>query len=309
LANAALAVDIDQRQEIMDFMRDFSLEITPGSAAKIESFRELARPGCSIYITFLPGADLRDTVSVAARLRREGFNPVPHLAARSIADRQTFESTLQRLHGEADVWQVLLIGGGVSRPVGEYTDTMQLLSTGLLDKYGVRRIGIAGHPEGSPDIPDEVIRRALTWKNEFAKRSNADLYVVTQFCFESEPIIRWDQRIQAEGNRLPVHIGIPGLATLKTLMAHSKACGIGPSMRFITRQAMNVAKLMTVSAPDKLVAELAGYKARDPRCGIRGAHVFPLGGFKKSADWAYAVSDGRLAFHAGHPGFSVPNPA
>src|SRR6185436_6677023 len=98
----------------------------------------------------------------------------------------------------------------------------------------------------------------------------------TQFCFEPEPIIKWDRLIQAEGNILPIRIGIPGLATLKTLMAHAKACGIGPSMRFITRQAMNVAKLLTVSAPDKLVTALAAYQASDPRCGIKGVHIFPL---------------------------------
>jgi methylenetetrahydrofolate reductase (NADPH) len=193
--------------------------------------------------------------------------------------------------------------------VGEITDTMQLLATGLLDKHGIKKIGIAGHPEGSPDIPDEAIKQALAWKNDFAKRTDAEMYVVTQFCFESEPIIEWDRRIQAEGNRLPVHIGIPGLATVKTLMAHARACGIGPSMRFITRQAMNVAKLLTVSAPDQLVAELAAYKASDPRCGIQSAHVFPLGGLKKSADWAYAIADGNFAFDAKSGGFCIALPS
>src|SRR5947207_890592 len=111
---------------------------------------------------------------------------------------------------------------------------MQVLATGLLDRYGIRKIGVAGHPEGSPDITDEAIAQALRWKNDFAERTDADIYLVTQFCFEADPIIRWDKRIRAEGNRLPIHVGIPGLATLKTLMAHAKACGIGPSMRFIT---------------------------------------------------------------------------
>lgn len=302
---AALAVQDDQHQQIRDFMSGFSLETTPGSAAKIRGFREHIRAGDSVYITHLHGADFNDTIDVAARLRREGFDPVPHVAARSIPSRRFLEAGLQRLRDEAGVTQVLLIAGAVDTPLGEFSDTMQVLETGLLDKYGVSRIGVAGHPEGSPDIPDEAIRQALRWKNDFARRSAAAFHIVTQFCFEPEPIIRWDRAIQAEGNTLPIHIGIPGLATIKTLLAHARACGIGPSMRVLTRQAMDIAKILTVAAPDKLVAALAAYQATHPACGIRGVHMYPLGGLKKTADWAYAVADGRFWVHPDGKGFSL----
>jgi methylenetetrahydrofolate reductase (NADPH) len=305
MVQAAVEVIEDQKQAIRDFMASFTLETTPGAAAKVPDFREHMRKGCTVYITFLPGSDFADTVAVARRLRAEGFNPVPHFAARSIPSKAFFEDNLKRLKEEADVSQVLLIGGAVPSPLGEFSDSMQLLATGLLDKYNIKRIGVAGHPEGSPDIPDEAIKHALKWKNDFANRTDAQMYVVTQFCFENEPIIKWDKQIQAEGNRLPIYIGVPGLATIKTLLAHAKACGIGPSMRFITRQAMNVTKLLTVSAPDKLVTALASYKSSDPNCGIDGVHVYPLGGLKKSAAWAYAVADGRFSFGNDGDGFIV----
>ncbi len=302
---AALAVQDDQHQHIRDFMSGFSLETTPSSAAKIPDFRAHVRTGDSIYITFLHGADFDDTIDVAARLRREGFDPVPHIAARSIPSRRFLEEGLQRLRDEARVEQVLLIAGAVDTPLGEFNNTMQVLETGLLDKYGVTRIGVAGHPEGSPDIPDAMIEQALRWKNDFARRSDAKFHIVTQFCFEPEPIIRWDRAIQAEGNTLPIHIGIPGLATIKTLLAHARACGIGPSMRVLTRQAMDIAKILSVAAPDKLVTALAAYQASHPACGIRGVHMYPLGGLKKTADWAYAVADGRFWVHPDGKGFSL----
>jgi methylenetetrahydrofolate reductase (NADPH) len=289
-------------------MAGFSLETTPGSAAKVPDFREHVRQGTAVYITFLPGSDFNDTIAVARRLRDEGFNPVPHFAARSIANKDALESNLRRAVEEAGVRQVLLIGGAIPEPLGEFSDTMQLLSTGLFDKYRIEKIGVAGHPEGSPDIPEEAVKQALRWKNDFATRTDAEMYIVTQFCFEAAPIIKWDQHLQAEGNRLPIHIGVPGLATIKTLMAHAKACGIGPSMRFITRQAMNVAKLLTVSAPDTLVADLAAYQGRDRSCGIQGVHMYPLGGLKKSAEWSYAVADGRFEFNTGGSGFAVEMP-
>ena len=293
------------RQWIIDLLSGFTTETTPGAAGKIADYRAHLRPGATVSVTFLPGSDFADTVAVAARLRREGFNPVPHLAARSIPSRAFLEEGLVRLVGDAGVDQALLIGGGLDRPLGEFSDTMQLLDTGLFDKHGIARLGVAGHPEGSPDIADAQTRAALAWKNAFAERTGASLYVVTQFCFEAAPVIAWDKRIQAEGNRLPVHVGLPGLATLKALIGHARACGVGPSMRYLTRQARNVAKLLTVSAPDRLVTALATYRATDPGCGIRGVHLYPLGGLKKSARWAQAVVDGRFEMREDGEGFEV----
>lgn len=309
MAQAALSSAYDARPDISRFMSDFTLETTPASAAKIANFRELVRPGTPVYITFLPGSDFNDTIALAKRLRSEGIEPVPHFAARSLPDLAFVESSLARLRDEAGVTRVLLIGGAVPKPVGSLTDTMQLLESGLFDKYGIRQVGLAGHPEGSPDISDEGIRKALAWKNAFQQRTDAKLYLVTQFCFQAAPIIAWDKRIRAEGNHLPIHVGIPGLATIKTLIGHAKACGIGPSMVFLTKHALNVAKLLTVSAPDGLVADLAAYKASDPHCGIEGVHMYPLGGLKKSAEWSYAVVDGRFTMNAGNDGFEVMMPA
>jgi methylenetetrahydrofolate reductase (NADPH) len=127
MVRAALAVYPDQRQEIIDFMSGFSLETTPASAIKVPDFREHVRQGDDVYITFLPGSSFEETITVAKRLRLEGFNPVPHLAARGIADRNAFERTLRRLRDEAAVSKVLLIGGDIAEPVGEFSDTMQLL--------------------------------------------------------------------------------------------------------------------------------------------------------------------------------------
>ena len=296
---------IDPQQNIIDFLADFTAETTPFSAAKVDDFREILRPGTTVFITFLPGSDFEDTISIAARLKKEGLNPVPHLAARSIPDAAFLDEGLRRLRGEADIDEVLTIAGAVDQPLGAFSDSMQVLETGLLDKHGIKRVGVAGHPEGSPDMPDEAIAAALTWKNDFANRSGADVYIVTQFCFEAEPIIAWDKAIRAAGNALPIRIGVPGLATIKTLLNYAKACGIGNSMMFLKKQARNVAKLMNVSAPDKLLVDLANYKSTDPDCGLIGCHMYPLGGVKKTAKWTYAVVDGEFSMNPKGGGFSL----
>ncbi len=288
---------MDIKRSIQTLFDGFSAETTPGSAAKISDFRDYLRKGTSVYITFLPGSDFQSTVAVAKRLRDEGFIPIPHFAARSIKNKNTFESHLAQAVNEAGVDRVLCIAGAVDKPVGEFTDSTQLLATGLFDKYGIQKIAVAGHPEGSPDMSDASIMKALKWKNSFKEQTDAALYVVTQFAFEATPIIRWDKMIQMEGNRLPIHIGIPGLATLKTLLMHAKACGIGSSMKVLTKQAKNITKLMTVNTPDQLVYQLGQYRATDPHCGITGVHMYPLGGLRRSAQWSHAVHDGRFVLN------------
>jgi len=287
-------MEADIKQSIAGFMANYSCETTPAAARKIGRFGDYLKPGTSVFITFLPGSDFSETLETARNLKSEGFVPVPHIAARGISSKAALADSLKQLVGEAGVNQVLLIGGGLDTPIGEFSDTMQLLETGIFDHYGITHINVAGHPEGSPDIRDEDILKALAWKNDFAQRTGARVEIVTQFCFDAAPIIAWDKAIQAQGNTLPIRIGLPGLATIKTLIAYAKSCGVGNSMRFLTRQARNVTKLLSVSAPDKLVADLAAYKASDPACGIVSAHMFPLGGLKRTTAWSNAVADGRF---------------
>jgi methylenetetrahydrofolate reductase (NADPH) len=285
---------MQEHENIRRFMAGCTVEVTPGGARKIDSFRAILKEGTTVYVTFLPGSDFADTVECVQRLSAEGMNPVPHLAARSIPSKQFLEENLKQLQAETNVREALLIGGGVTHPVGEFDSTIQVLQTDLLQKYGIRKVGVAGHPEGSPDIPPAEVTRALLEKNAWAKQNDVEMYITTQFVFEAAPVIEWDKRIRAEGNELPIHIGIPGLATIKTLLRHAQACGVGPSMRFLTRQAANIARLMTTQAPDQLVRDLASYQANDPECGINLVHLYPLGGLEKSVAWMYAVQNGEF---------------
>ena len=236
---------------IAGFLSDFTIETTPGSATKIPDYREHLREGTKVAVTFLPGSDFADTVKTSKKLKDEGMVPMPHFAARSIPSKDAFADYLKQLQDDVGIAHVVALAGAVEKPLGPYDSSMALLETGLFEEHGIQTIGIAGHPEGSPDISDSDLANALTWKNAYAKTSGAKLYIVTQFCFEAEPILAWEKRIRDAGNALPIHIGLPGLATIKTLVNHARACGIGPSMNFLVRQARNVAKLMTVNAPDK----------------------------------------------------------
>ena len=273
---------------------NWSIEVTPTGATKIESFRDCLAPGTSVNVTFLPGSDPRDTIAVAERLHNDGMRPVPHLAARSLQNADQLEELLSAFTARCGVEEVLCIGGGVDDPVGDFTATMEVLETGIIQKHGIRQIGVAGHPEGSPDISEDEVAEALAAKNDLAARDGLDLYIETQFCFEADIVLDWERRARAAGNRLPIRIGIPGPATIKTLCRLAQISGIGPSMRFISKQARNVAKLMTVQSPHLLIAGLAEGMAADKECLIRHFHYYPFGGFARTAAYAGAIAEGRI---------------
>lgn len=278
-------------------IQGYSIETTPGAATKIPDYRYILPAGKTVYVTLLPGSTIDDTVSICIRLAAEGFNPVPHYAARQIPNRKKLSDSLQRFQQETGGTQVLVLAGSANRPVGDYENSMQLLETGIFDKMGITRIGVAGHPEGNPDIAQPLIEDALRWKNGFAERTDAQMYIVTQFCFEAKAVIEWERALIDLGNTLPVHIGVPGVATLGTLLKHAKACGVGPSMKFLKKQAKSASKMLVNSTPERLLRDLAAYRTQNSNTIIEQLHVYPLGGLRKSAEWFQRLQSEAQSHH------------
>lgn len=295
----------DLKAAVQALCQGYSTEVTPASAAKIASFRDLLPAGTDVYITCLPGSDYRDTVALAVRLRKEGFNPVPHVAARSIADQAMLDDYLARSVGEANVTQVLAIAGAPSTQAGEFADSMQLLETGLFEKHGIGRIGVAGHPENCNCCTESALWDALHRKAAYAARTGVEVHIVTQFAFEAAPFIAYDRALRSAGIGLPLHVGMPGVASLKTLIGYAMSCGVGNSINFLKRQAANVTKLLLPSAPDKLLVELARHVMSEPQTQIAKLHYFTLGGLAKSARWVNAINEGRFELSRDRVGLKV----
>lgn len=274
--------------EIASFLTDYSIEVMPRTAANVEDFRALLPAGTRVYIAHIEGTPIEEMVATAARLRREGFEPMPHFPARIIASRAMLADWINRYKAEADVKQALLLAGGVAKPAGEFESSMQLIESGAFD--GFERLHVAGHPEGNKDIDpdgsDRNVMEALRWKQKFADSTDAKMALATQFCFDAKPVIAWVDRLAAEGIRIPVHIGIAGPAKLQTLIKFAIACGVGPSLKVLQKRAMDVTKLLLPYEPTDVVAALAAHKAKNPDFGIEAVHFFPLGGIKTNATWA-----------------------
>jgi len=262
----------------------FSIEATPKQLERVGALDLLLPAGTVVYVPFLPRAAMADTADACRRLTAQGLRPVPHLTARSLTNRQKLIESLSRL-ADSGAESLLLIAGDRRRAAGPFKSTLDVLDTGLLQEYGFRGIGVAGHPEGHTAADPEVLNDALRRKAAYARESESAMWIVTQFAFSGAPVISWLERVRDEGLDLPVRIGVPGPAKVQTLLRYAVQCGVAASSHMLARRPGAVSRLLGRWTPDEMVAELALRSVASPKLPIAGIHVFPFGGLLQSIDY------------------------
>ena len=280
---------------LKEFLTDFSIEVMPRTAAKIESFKEILPKNTRVYIAHIEGVPIKEMVQTAKRISSEGFNVMPHFPARIIKDKSTLEEWINMYQGEAGINQALLLAGGVDKPHGTFESSMQLVETELFERYNFKNLHFAGHPEGNKDIDkdgsNKNVDEALLWKQKFNERSDIDIAITTQFCFEAEPVIEWANSLTTNGINIPIHIGVAGPAKLQTLIKFSIACGVGPSLKVLQKRAKDVKKLLLPFDPNDFLETLANHKKENPKFNVSNIHFFPLGGINTNASWIKNVTN------------------
>ena len=271
------------------FLKNLSVEITPRQIEKLPLLQERLPEGTPIFIALIDPADVAGQLAAVTALRKAGLEPIPHVPARFVLDEKDLENRIGALAGDAGVTQMLVLGGGAPTPMGKFDAAIQLLQTDVFQKNGVKRIGVAGHPEGNADITkvhgEAVLLKALGEKQAWLKANNIAGFIATQFLFEAAPVAYWASMLRDNGIDLPIHVGIPGPATIKTLVKYAAMCGVGNSARFIRKQALNITKLLTVNTPDEFIEQLAVLHFDRPELGIAAPHLYPFGGFDKMFEW------------------------
>jgi methylenetetrahydrofolate reductase (NADPH) len=274
---------------LKDFLVNFSIEVMPSTAAKIESFKDILPINTRIYIAHIEGVPIEEMIQTAKRLQSEGFSVMPHFPARIIKNKSTLEEWITKYQDEASIDQALLLAGGVTNPHGIFENSMQLVETELFNKYNFKNLHFAGHPEGNKDIDFDGstnnVDEALLWKQKFNERTDIEVALTTQFCFEADPVIKWADSMIEKGINIPIHIGVAGPAKLQTLIKFSIACGVGPSLKVLQKRAKDVKKLLLPFDPNDFLETLAQHKKENPKFNITNIHFFPLGGINTSADW------------------------
>ena len=273
-----------------------SIETTPNVYTKYGHFSDLVSKDCNIYVTFLPEEDINKVIDTTKKLRLEGYGVIPHLPARTIANHNDLEKYIRALSEDCGCSKILVIGGGGNQK-GKITSSIEILETDLLSKYNFKEVGLAGHPEGNPDVKQQDLDNAIVQKNQFSNKADFKMYLATQFFFEAKSLKKWELHLMSLNNKLEIHAGIPGPATLKTLLSYATSCGIGNSIRFLSKQALNITKLATTRSPDKLIYDLAGYQLENPGTKLKKIHFYAFGGIKKTSDWLKNVNKPDLTYN------------
>ncbi len=233
----------------------FSLEIGPKS--ELDTL-----PGLKdVYITMLPGGDYKETAEQAVKLVKKGFNPVPHFPARSIKDEGQLKEYIS-ICKDGGVTQALVIGGG-REPLGSFDSSFQLLETGYFEKM---KIGIAGHPEGSPDISDSDLEKAMKDKKPYAD------YIVTQWLLDPKLIIDFISK-----QTVPVHVGITGPLKITSLIKFANIVGAKNSLNFLKSNFSKALDLLKPKDPNELIGKVKDF--------TNHFHIYTFGGLKETNKW------------------------
>ena len=214
-----------------------------------------------VYITMLPGNDFKEVASKASELVKSGFNPVPHFPARSIKNLQELKDYVNRCK-EGGVKQALVIGGS-TQPIGDFHCSLQLLETGLFEGF---KIGIAGHPDGSPDISDSDLEKAMINKKPFAD------YIVTQWLLDADCISKFISK-----QSLPVHVGITGPLKISSLLKFANIVGAKNSLNFLKSNMTKAVDLFKPRDPNDIIEKLKG--------STDNFHIYTFGGLKEANKW------------------------
>ena len=275
----------------------YSLEMTGKDVPGLLEAKDSIPAGTKINVTFLGNEDLEMRVAAAKAVRELGFVPVPHISARRLASRKQLEEFLSRLQDVGATEHVFVVGGDPTIPEGPYEDSYDVIRTGLLLDYGVKEVSIAGYPEGHPDISDEALWRALDEKSLSLAQQGLDATILTQFAFDTDPVLAWIDAVRVRGINSTIRIGTPGPAGIKRLLGFARRFGIGANAMIVKKYGFSLTNLMGTAGPDTFVTDLSalladapGRSASDARSSADSesvkVHFYTFGGLLDTSEWA-----------------------
>jgi methylenetetrahydrofolate reductase (NADPH) len=283
-------------------MRAASVEITPSEQKNLPELRELLAKGTSVFISHVPKVTLAQVVKSALAVQDAGFQATPHILARRISYPENLRAALSELVANG-VEQMLLVAGDSEYVAGEFDSTLDVLSSGILEKSGIKRIGVAGYPEGQRGIGRTLLSNALKAKQVFSDRTGIPLFIVTQFGFNGNALKDWETELARLDVRLPVRAGIAGPAPLSKLIKFAMLCGIGASLRTVMRNLSALSGIADIATtPEQHLMRLMQLPSSTR---VVAPHFFSFGGAVETARWIDRVAAGDFVIDSAEAGFRV----
>ncbi|WP_165143279.1 methylenetetrahydrofolate reductase [Microbacterium endophyticum] len=260
--------------------------MTGKDVAGLEEARDSIPAGTKINVTFLGNEDLDMRVAAAKAVKDMGFIPVPHISARRLSSEAQLEEFLARLQEVGATEHVFAVGGDPAEPEGPYPDSLSVIRSGILQKYGVKEVSIAGYPEGHPDIAEDVLWRHLEDKSAALAEQGLKAVILTQFSFDTDPVTAWITEVRKRGIQSEIRIGTPGPAGIKRLIGFARRFGIGANAMIVKKYGFSLTNLMGTAGPDRFVGDLAALLAENSAAGSVKLHFYTFGGLLATSRWA-----------------------
>lgn len=277
------------RDAIAALARNATVEMTWHDVGELARCRSFLAPETAVFASHLPSQSWRQTLDTCVAIRRHGFEPVPHIPVRRLAGRMELERLIEDLVREARVTRALVIAGDTPKPEGPYAATLDALSTGVFAANGIRRIFVAGHPEGHPILGENELRRAERDKVAFAVSHELEVAFLTQFFFEAAPFLVWARRLRSQGIGVRLVAGLAGPARVSTLFKYALRCGVGASIRTLGSRPAQISGLFGERDPMPIVRTIAAERAAGNLDNV-GIHLFSFGGLERTCAWLRALA-------------------
>ena len=251
-------------------------------------------PGTRLHVGFLDSEDMAMRVATVRAITQCGFVAVPIIAARRLESERMLRDYLAALRTVGGFGSVMVVGGDPALPRGPYPDAGSVIGSGILDEHGVREVVVAGHPGGHPAVADgAVLWQALAGKVAALERRGLRGAIVTQFGFDPAQVLAWIADLRAWGISVPVRVGVPGPASVRSTLANASRYGVAVSAPVAREYGFSLGDLTGDAAPDRFIQALAaGYDAA-PHGEVR-LHFNTFGGITRTATWINRTRD-RLA--------------
>jgi methylenetetrahydrofolate reductase (NADPH) len=269
----------------------FSIEMTAKDVDALTHVAPSLRPGTPVSLTFLPGETLEARIVAAIAIREFGFEPMPHFSARRLESRAEFETYLDAVVQRARVRRCFVIAGDRETPAGPFADSAALIATGRFEKAGIKAIGMAGHPDGHPHMSAEQCWTVLQKKAADIEGRGMAPLIVTQFGFDAGSLLAWLKELRERGIGMPVRVGVPGPAGIKTLLRFAVRCGVQASASVMAKYGLSITQLMGNAGPDKMVDSLREQISSEH--GRVRLHFYPFGGLERTVGWIKSYDSGR----------------
>ena len=232
-----------------------------------------------LAVSCSPTKGVDETLELSEKIIAKGFKVMPHIASKCVSDEKHLERIIKKLD-ELGIESIFVPGGDRPEPMGDFNNALDLLRALKKLGHNLNKIGMAAHPEGHPDISNEVLMEALQEKKDLAD------FIVTQMCFDAKILNDWMVEIHKKGIELPVWVGLPGVIERGRLLKTSLRIGVGDSLRFLRKKSQVATELMKSSIynPDDLLKDITEQNDIN-QTNLVGYHIYCFNQIETTEKW------------------------